>query len=192
MSEHDARGPKSQLNEAGPVIRLADRPVNIQTTSQPAPATPCWFGEVVLIVEYLRKHGLLTTISEGVRFARRRFGHYEMIDFLAVLFGYAISGERTLEAFYQSLQPFAGPFMARVKRPVNAPYPKPKSCPHLFAGWMTSARLATPDANGGKWCARAPPSVRPTRSNGSARLVTGAMGDTGRNCARVSRPFVGI
>ncbi len=26
---------------------------------------------------------------------RRRFGHYEVIDFLAVLFGYAISGERT-------------------------------------------------------------------------------------------------
>jgi hypothetical protein len=47
-----------------------------------------------------------------VRFARRRFGHYEVVDFLAVLFGYAISGERTLEEFYQHLQPFAGPFMA--------------------------------------------------------------------------------
>ncbi len=116
MSVHDARGPKSQLNEAGPVIRLAERSVNIQTTSQPAPSTPCWFGEVVLIVEYLRKHGLLTTISDGVRFARRRFGNYEMIDFLAVLFGYARSFERTLEAFYQSLQPFAGPFMALFER----------------------------------------------------------------------------
>ena len=36
-------------------------------------------------------------IAEQVRFARRRFGRYEVIDFLAVLFGYAISGERTLE-----------------------------------------------------------------------------------------------
>lgn len=44
--------------------------------------------------------------------ARKRFGHYEVIDFLAVLFGYAISGERTLEAFYERLQPFAVPFMA--------------------------------------------------------------------------------
>ena len=77
---------------------------------------PSWFGEVVLIVEYLRKHGVLTKISEGVRFARRRFGHYEVIDFLAVLIGYAISGERTLEAFYQSLQPFAVPFMALFER----------------------------------------------------------------------------
>ncbi len=36
----------------------------------------------------------------------------QLIDFLVVLFGYAISGERTLEAFYQRLQPFAVPFMA--------------------------------------------------------------------------------
>ena len=36
----------------------------------------------------------------------------QLIDFLAVLFGYAISGERTLEAFYERLQPFAVPFMA--------------------------------------------------------------------------------
>src|SRR5260370_23375633 len=47
---------------------------------------------------------------------RRRFGRYEVIDFLAVLFGYAISGERTLEAFYERLQPFAIPFMALIDR----------------------------------------------------------------------------
>ncbi len=35
-----------------------------------------------------------------------------MIDFLAVLFGYAISGERTLEAFYERLHPWASAFMA--------------------------------------------------------------------------------
>jgi hypothetical protein len=32
-----------------------------------------------------------------------------VIDFLAVLFGYARSSERTLEEFYQRLQPFAVP-----------------------------------------------------------------------------------
>lgn len=47
---------------------------------------------------------------------RRRFGHYEAIDFLAVLFGYAISGERTLEKFYQRLRPVAVPFMALFER----------------------------------------------------------------------------
>ena len=88
---------------------IADGSVIIQTSSESFPSTPSWFGEVVLMAAYLRKHEVLTKISERVRFARRRFGHYEVIDFLAVLFGYAISGERTLEAFYERLQPFAVP-----------------------------------------------------------------------------------
>ncbi|HEX6484677.1 MAG TPA: hypothetical protein VF043_38010 [Ktedonobacteraceae bacterium] len=95
---------------------MADSQVGIQAMSRPEPSTPSWLGEVVLIVEYLRKHGLLTKISEEVRVVRRRFGHYEAIDFLAVLFGYAISGERTLEKFYQRLRPVAVPFMALFER----------------------------------------------------------------------------
>jgi hypothetical protein len=95
---------------------IADGSVRIQTSSESAPATPSWFGEVVLLTTYLRKHGVLTQISERVRFARRRFGRYDVIDFLAVLFGYAISGERTLEEFYERLQPFAVPFMALFER----------------------------------------------------------------------------
>ena len=95
---------------------IADGSVNIQATSESNLATLCWFGEIVLISSYLRKHGVLSKINERVRFARRRFGHYEVIDFLAVLFGYAISGERTLEEFYERLQPFAVPFMALFDR----------------------------------------------------------------------------
>src|SRR6266704_1588313 len=74
---------------------ITDGSVSIQTSSTSVPSTPFWFGEVVLLIRYLRKHGVLTKISERVRFARRRFGHYDVIDFLAILFGYAISGERT-------------------------------------------------------------------------------------------------
>ena len=88
----------------------------IPTSAESVPSTPSWFGEVVLIVGYLRKHGLLTKISEQVRVARRRFGYYEVIDVLAVLFGYAISGERTLEAFDARLHPFAVPVMALFER----------------------------------------------------------------------------
>ncbi len=95
---------------------IADGSVIIQTSSESVSSAPAWFGEVVLMAAHLRKHGVLTKISERVRFARRRFGHYEVIDFLAVLFGYAISGERTLEAFYERLQPFAVPFMALFDR----------------------------------------------------------------------------
>jgi len=91
---------------------IAYSPVNIQTSTQSVPSIPDWFGEVTVIVSHLHHQGVLATISEQVRFARRRFGRYEVIDFLAVLFGYAISGERTLEAFYERLQPWASAFMA--------------------------------------------------------------------------------
>src|SRR6266699_5005214 len=95
---------------------MIDSAVIIQTSSRSLPSTPSWFGEVVLITEYLRKQGVLSKLNERVRFRRRRFGQYEVIDFLAVLFGYAISGECTLEAFYERLQPFAVPFMALFER----------------------------------------------------------------------------
>ena len=94
----------------------ADSTVTIQTSAESVLSPPSWFGEVALMASHLCKHGVLTQISERVRFARRRFGHYEVIDFLAILFGYAISGERTLEAFYERLQPFAIPFMALFDR----------------------------------------------------------------------------
>jgi len=95
---------------------IADGSVIIQTTASSVPSTPSWFGEVVLMATHLCKHGVLTKISEQVRFARRRFGRYDVIDFLVVLFGYAISGERTLEEFYERIQPFAVPFMALFER----------------------------------------------------------------------------
>ena len=95
---------------------IADGSVKIQTTPESNYSTPPWFGEVVVISRHLHKHGVLSKINEQVRFARKRFGRYEVIDFLAVLFGYAISGERTLAEFYQRLQPFALPFMALFER----------------------------------------------------------------------------
>lgn len=91
---------------------IADSSVTIQTSSRLVPSTPTWFGEVALLVHHLRQQGILSTISERVRFARRRFGRYEVLDFVAVLLGYAISGERPLETFYERLHPFAGAFMA--------------------------------------------------------------------------------
>ncbi len=98
------------------MISIADTSVKIQATSESNLSPPAWLGEIVIVSSYLRKHGILHKINEQVRFARRRFGRYEVIDFLAVLFGYAISGERTLEAFYERIQPFAVPFMALFER----------------------------------------------------------------------------
>jgi hypothetical protein len=82
-------------------------PVTIQITPESRPTIPPWVGEVAAFAQVLTHEGILTAIQNRVRFARARFGQYEVIDFLTVLFGYAISGECTLEAFYQHLHPFA-------------------------------------------------------------------------------------
>ena len=92
------------------MTNIADTSVKIQTTSEPNPSTPCWFGEVVAISSSLRKHHILSKINERVRFARKRFGRYEVIDFLAV----QIALRQKLRAhrwreFYEGLQPFAIP-----------------------------------------------------------------------------------
>src|SRR3989454_1002719 len=95
---------------------IADTAVVIQSSEQSVPSTPSWFGEGTLIAHYLKRLGVLSAIEERVRFARRRLGHYDLIDFVAVLLGYAISGEPTLKTFYERLLPFATPFMALFER----------------------------------------------------------------------------
>jgi hypothetical protein len=49
---------------------IADGSVIIQISSESVPSTPSWFGEVVLISSYLRKHGVLAKITEQVRGCR--------------------------------------------------------------------------------------------------------------------------
>jgi hypothetical protein len=95
---------------------IADTAVVIQSSAQSVPSTPSWFGEATLIAHYLQRLGVLSALAERVRFARRRLGHYDLIDFVAVLLGYAISGEPTLKTFYERLLPFATPFMALFER----------------------------------------------------------------------------
>lgn len=74
---------------------IVDSSIQIQTSSDLAPCAPSWFEEVVLMAAHLKKRTCSRNLCEQVRFARKRFGRYEVIDFLAVLFGYAIGGERT-------------------------------------------------------------------------------------------------
>jgi len=69
-------------------------------------------GEVAAFAHVLTHTGLLTTIQERARTKRTRFGQYDLIDFVAVLIGYVLSGESTLLAFYERLAPWALPFMA--------------------------------------------------------------------------------
>ena len=91
---------------------IACSAVSIQTSPQSVPSTPSWLGEVAVVARYLSHLDLFEKIALEVRFSRRRFGIYDVIDFVAVLIGYALSGEATLKAFYERLLPFATVFMA--------------------------------------------------------------------------------
>ena len=86
--------------------------IEVQTTSENRFSVPAWFAEVVIMARYLEKKGLLEAFAHQVRLVRGRFGRYEPIDFLAVLIGYAISGERTLADFFERVEPFETAFMA--------------------------------------------------------------------------------
>jgi hypothetical protein len=90
--------------------------VHIPIAPEAAPTTPCWFAEVAIMAEVLKTYGLVKRIETQVRFARVRFDHYELIDFVAVLIGYALSGEPSLQAFYERLAPFSELFMALFER----------------------------------------------------------------------------
>jgi hypothetical protein len=95
-------------------------PIQIAPTS--VPSTPSWLGEVAVVAHVFSQLGLQKAIEERVRFVRARMGDYEVIDFVVMLIGYAVSGERTLQSFYQRLLPFAEPFMALFGR-ANLPHP---------------------------------------------------------------------
>src|SRR5260370_25879726 len=86
--------------------------VTIQITPESRPSTASWMAEVAAFAQVLSHTGIRSAIQEQVRFARARFGQYDVIDFVAVLIGYAVSGEPTRLSFYERLLPFAEPFMA--------------------------------------------------------------------------------
>jgi hypothetical protein len=81
--------------------------VTIQISSKSVPTLPCWFAEVAAFAQVLSHTEIRSAISKRVRIARARFGQYDLIDFVVVLIGYAVSGEPTLQAFYERLLPFA-------------------------------------------------------------------------------------
>jgi hypothetical protein len=86
--------------------------ITIQIAPESQPSPPSWIGEVAVFAQVLIHEGILNTIQNRVRLARARFGQYDVIDFVAVAVGYAVSGEATLKSFYERLAPFAEPFMA--------------------------------------------------------------------------------
>lgn len=109
---------------------MTDPVVHIQVDPTMKPSTPSWFGEVAVVAYALQRYGVLKAIQERVRFVRARMGKYELIDFAAILMGYAVSGEPTLRAFCERVQPFASAFMALFGR---ADFPTPPTLSRYLA-----------------------------------------------------------
>jgi hypothetical protein len=95
--------------------------VEVQTSPLERPSVPPWFAEVVILSQHLATKGLLEAFTHQIRLVRGHFGRYEPIDFLVLLIGYAISGERRLSDFFERLAPFRATFMALFGR-VNLPH----------------------------------------------------------------------
>ncbi len=91
---------------------VPDQCIEVQTSPEGRFSVPPWFAEVVLLAQYLRTNGLFQSFDQQVRLVRGRFGRYEPLDFLALLLGYAVSGERTLADFFERVGPFGRAFMA--------------------------------------------------------------------------------
>jgi hypothetical protein len=91
---------------------IPDSCIEVHTSPLDRPSVPAWFAELVIIARHLAKKEVLDAFSRQIRLARGRFGNYEPIDFLALLIGYAISGERTLSDFFERVTPFGAAFMA--------------------------------------------------------------------------------
>ena len=105
--------------------------IEVQTSHEARPSVPPWFAEVVMIAQDLTAKGQLEAFAQQIRLVRGRFGRYEPIDFLAVLIGYAISGERTLADFFERVAPFGTAFMALFGR---ASLPHRSSLSRFLAG----------------------------------------------------------
>ena len=69
-------------------METSSKTVTIQITPESKPAMPSWMGEGAAFAQVLNQTGMLQSIQKQGRFARARFGHYELIDFVVVLIGY--------------------------------------------------------------------------------------------------------
>jgi hypothetical protein len=86
--------------------------IEVHTSVENRPSVPAWFAEVVILAGHLTEKGQMDAFGQEVRLVRGCFGKYEPIDFLGVLIGYAMSGERTLADFFARVMPFNMAFMA--------------------------------------------------------------------------------
>src|SRR2546423_9032708 len=99
---------------------ISNECIEVQTSPLDRASVPAWFAEVVMIARHLATKGLFEAFAQQVHLVRGRFGTYESIDFLALLIGYAISGERTLADFFERVEPFEAAKMRALWTPMSS------------------------------------------------------------------------
>lgn len=67
------------------MITVTSPAVDLHTSAHAVPSIPAWFAEVSVLARHFAHRGLLDAISQHVRLARGRAGHYDVIDFVALL-----------------------------------------------------------------------------------------------------------
>ena len=72
---------------------VATPAVEIHTSPHDVPSVPPWFAELTLLVRLFTQRGILEAMSQHVHLGRGRAGPYDVIDFVAILLGYAVSSE---------------------------------------------------------------------------------------------------
>ncbi len=80
--------------------------VKFQVDPASVPSIPSWMEEVAAFAHILTQVGIISAIEDHVQFARARFGTYDTLNFVIILFSYALSGEPTIACFYKRLAPF--------------------------------------------------------------------------------------
>lgn len=78
---------------------------DLHTCSRSEQTVPTWLTEVLVLLRALGARWLLLPLEQQVRVERGRAGKFEAIDFVLVLFVYAISGAKTLKELYKQAGP---------------------------------------------------------------------------------------
>lgn len=93
-------------------VSLTVAGLEITTTEQSNPATPVWLAEALLLGQCWQSSGLLERLQRQVHVNRGQMGKYEVCDFVLLLLSYAVSGLKSLQAFFEQLSHVAPVLMA--------------------------------------------------------------------------------
>lgn len=78
---------------------------DLHTSSRSEQTAPTWLTQVLVLLRALWARWLPLPLVERLRVERGRAGQFEPIDFVLVLFVYAMSGATTLKDLYKQAKP---------------------------------------------------------------------------------------